>query len=185
MISLSLGLNSKDNDIEREIDEAVGKGISIFAAASNEGGNRSRTYPANKSDLSVLCIHASDGMGNDGRINPTPVPGEDNFSTLGIGISSRWKGKEKHISGTSFATPIAAGLVANVLEFARIKCHLDEHQQRSLHRSWGVRKVLRLMVGRAAGKRGGYDYVVPASLATEYGWEEKLKEEILRIVRDL
>jgi len=137
IISMSFGLDIRDTEIDAAIHAAVNANISIFAAAANDGGNKPRAYPSSRKH-GVMCIHASDGLGNDGGISPTPLSKGDNFSTLGIGISSKWKGEPVHISGTSFATPIAAALAANALEFARHKCGLNEHQQSVLYHSSGV-----------------------------------------------
>lgn len=132
---MSFGLESsiRDTEIDAAIHDSVKSNISIFAAASNSGGNKPRAYPSIRKH-GVICIHASDGVGNDGLISPTPLKDNSNFSTLGICIPSKWQGVESHISGTSFATPIAAALVANVLEFARHKCELGEHEQRTFVR---------------------------------------------------
>ncbi|EGR44079.1 uncharacterized protein TRIREDRAFT_112638 [Trichoderma reesei QM6a] len=158
IISLSFGLDSNNRNVE--IDKAIFNAISddtiIFAASANNGGNRPRAYPANRR-TGVICIHASDGRGNDGGISPSPEPRKSNFSTLGISIESRWKGKKVLKSGTSFATPIAAAIAANMLEFARYKCSLDEYEHRRLHSYDSIEEVLHLM----AEERQGYHYIMP------------------------
>lgn len=177
---MSFGLDSRDTEIDKAIRAAVNANISIFAAAANDGGNRPRAYPANKSH-GILCIHASDGMGNDGGISPTPMKKRDNFTTLGISIPSRWKKKPVYISGTSFATPIAAALAADVLEFARHTCDLSEHQQEVLYHFDGVRQILGLMVDDKAEPRGGYDYVMPFHLWTS----KRLDSNVAEMVADI
>lgn len=183
IISMSLGLESSIRDIEMDaaIHAAVSLNISIFAAASNSGGNKPRAYPSIR--RGVICIHASDGVGNDGLISPTPLKKRDNFSTLGICIPSKWQGVETHISGTSFATPIAAALIANVLEFARHKCELSEHEQTVLHHYDGVCQILRLMVEENAEARGGYDYIMPYHLWTAENSEANIIEWIRQCAR--
>ncbi|KAK8877654.1 subtilisin-like protein [Apiospora arundinis] len=180
IISMSLGLDNRDTEIDIAIQAAVNANISVFAASSNEGGNKTRAWPA-KRNHGVICIHASDGKGNDGEINPTPQLKGDNFTTLGIAIPSKWKGEPLFISGTSFSTPIAAALVANVLEFARHRCGLSKHQQDKLHRYDGVRQVLELMLEEGAGTRGGYDYVWPFHLWTPGRADRKVAELIANI----
>jgi hypothetical protein len=103
--------------IQKTIRDASHDSILLFAAASNCGGNGSRTYPAN--DSRVICAHAVDGSGNDnGGFNP-PIEGyTDRFSTLGVAIECSWDGKSVYKSGTSYATPILAGIAANVLDYA-------------------------------------------------------------------
>ncbi|KAL8375692.1 hypothetical protein RB595_007009 [Gaeumannomyces hyphopodioides] len=90
----------------------------IFVAASNTGGYGLRLWPA--SMLSVFAIHAANEFGNvDRNMNPSPQPSGDNFATFGYGVKSYWKGHYRVISGTSFATPVAAAIAANILEFVR------------------------------------------------------------------
>lgn len=181
---MSLGLDGPDTEIDQAIHAALRANISIFAAAANNGGNRPRAYPSSKKS-GIICIHASDGMGNDGGISPTPLAKRDNFSTLGIAIESKWDDNTVYISGTSFATPIAAALAANVLEFARKKCELSEHQQAKLHTLDGVRQMLELMVGRGTGTRGGYDYVMPFHLWTGNRSIDKFAKEIKKAIDEL
>ncbi|CAG9990475.1 unnamed protein product [Clonostachys byssicola] len=181
IISMSFGLDCRDSDIDQAIHAAVNANISIFAAASNDGGNKPRVYPSSRSH-GVLCIHASDGLGNDGGISPTPQRRKDNFSTLGIGIPSKCKGIPTHISGTSYATPIAAAFAADVLEFARHKCDLSEHETKVLCHFDGVSKILRLMVEQEVETRGGYDYVMPFHLWTTNRSDVQVAEMITEIV---
>ncbi|PNP42311.1 hypothetical protein TGAMA5MH_05993 [Trichoderma gamsii] len=157
---MSCGINTPDEAIDKAIETAIENKISIFAAAANGGGNNLRPYPSKRGD-GFLAIHASDGLGNDGGIGPTPMKNRENFSTLGIAIPSKWKKQATDISGTSYATPIAASLAANMLELARCKFDLSEHQQNMLRKYNVVRQILQLMVGKDIQPRGGYDYIVP------------------------
>jgi hypothetical protein len=95
IISMSLGLepDNRNVDIDKAISSAFKSNITMFAAAANNGGNKPRAYPANRR-TGVICIHASDGHGNDGGISPSPESRKDNFSTLGISIESKWKRKK-------------------------------------------------------------------------------------------
>lgn len=183
MVSMSFGLEKRDRDIDKAISIAFKQGITMFAAAANDGGNRPRAYPSNKHG-SVICVHASDGLGNVGKISPSPVKKEDNFSTLGISIQSKWKEAPVTMSGTSFATPIAVALAANVLEFARYKCLLDEYEQQCLYQFNGVRKILQLM----SDERDGYDYITPLHLwksksCNNKSEDDKIAREITDIAR--
>ncbi|KAL7910316.1 peptidase S8/S53 domain-containing protein, partial [Trichoderma velutinum] len=58
IISLSLGLDLLDPELECAIKKATAVGKIIVAAAGNGGLNMLRAYPA--SNRNVLCIHASD-----------------------------------------------------------------------------------------------------------------------------
>ena len=123
IITMSFGLEEEHGGMQKAIIEAYSKNILMFAAASNEGGNRIVTYPARKEQ--VICIYATDGKGEPYRSNPTPIGNSYRFATLGEGVKSAWpkglkKGAapEQRMTGTSFATPIAAGIAACLLEFA-------------------------------------------------------------------
>lgn len=99
----------------------------ILAAAANNGTMDSIMFPANLP--TVICIHAADGAGKPSAGNPPTRPGKD-FSILGEAVESAWccgpmgaitdeqAARTKRKSGTSVATPIAAGVVALILELA-------------------------------------------------------------------
>lgn len=165
---MSFGFYGKHDEIEHAIRRSVQKKKILVAAASNEGGNKGRSAPASLDD--VLCIHACDGKGNDGRISPSPIPG-DNFTILGVAIKSMWKKKAVFKTGTSFATPIAAGIAANILDFANYPGNYFSDGQRDRLRDFrGMSSVFRRLAQiRYQGllqpnRRGGYDYVNLGSL---------------------
>lgn len=145
--------------IQSAIKDLVMKGKLIFAAASNAGGNGSRAYPA--SEKGVFCIHATDANGDKAPgMNPAPWGRPyDNFSTLGIRIDSVWAQQDVYISGTSYATPIAATIAANALEYAR--CSLSEYdEKRERFLQYGF--VHRLFVAMVKESTiDGYDYLKP------------------------
>lgn len=153
----------------------------VFAAAANWGGNAERAYPARRDG--VICVHATDGKGNPGRFNPDAVQDGDNFATLGVSVHSRWAGNDVWKSGTSFAAPIAAGIAANILEFASHHLHdLSDDDRRWLYSSRGMRAVFR----RMASRRGDYDYVRPWKLwQTQDGRKECTDEDIITILRKI
>lgn len=171
---MSFGFHGKNKEIEDALDRAKRKDKLLIAAASNGGGNSSRSRPACQDN--VLCIHACDGNGNSGNMNPTPHPDSDNFTTLGIGIRSRWNGKNVFKSGTSFATPIAAGIAANMIEFANSHPILSDYRQ--LIRTFsGMRAVFRRLSKipgdpETINRRGGYRYVTLFSLWEKSGAQE-------------
>lgn len=151
-------------DFEQAINDAEHLDILIFAAASNEGGNRKRAYPARHDK--VICIHSTDGQGNPSDSNPTPLKNRDNFSTLGEAVRSAWPVAlcdaqtnsecTARKSGTSFATPIAAGIAAFLLQYARL--NLTESEAHLLKRVAGMKAVFNLIVEN----RRGYGYVAPS-----------------------
>ncbi|KAJ4024685.1 hypothetical protein NW766_000925 [Fusarium irregulare] len=152
----------------------------IFAAASNSGKNDPRPFPAN-AGRPVICVHASEGNGEDGRINPEIQSGF-NFMTLGMGLElmekeyfvkkgracSRLKNVVK--SGTSFATPIAAGIAATVLDLASREPTITSRVKRKLKTPEGMERVLRLMSTPKGDQRDRLYYMAPWHHWTS-GWE--------------
>lgn len=147
------------DDIETAIRDASVKSPRImFAAASNNGKNGKRAFPA-KYGPWVICVHASDGKGNDGGINP-PTEYGANFMTLGMGLElmeRQWTQtktrtptripiyKTVYKSGTSFGTPIAAGIAATVLDLAARVDAIKDRAREKLRRSEEMVKMLKLM----------------------------------------
>lgn len=90
--------------------------ILFFAAAANEGGNEREMFPANH-EL-VISVRGTTTEGVFADFNP-PRPQDEAsvYGTLGREVSSAWlRGHpEMRKTGTSVATPIAAGLAAMIL----------------------------------------------------------------------
>lgn len=154
---MSLSVSSEDDTIRQVIGDAENKGVIIFAAASNDGGNTGVAFPARMDK--VLCIHASDGDGNKSERNPSPDDLRENFSTLGVAIESI-SDEGRYLSGTSYSTPVAAGFGANILRYVQScyskSCLTKEHRNKAFSRM-GMRNIMLAM----ADKRDGYRYVTP------------------------
>lgn len=175
VISMSFGFESRNQAIEDAIERASKADILMFAAASNEGGNKkTRSRPGLSSK--VICIHACDGKGNKGAMNPNPVKHRGNFSTLGVAVPSFWKKKAVYKSGTSFATPIAAAFAADILEFANFKCEFKEENKIQLYTQDGMEAVFRAM----SIPRDKYDYLQP-----EYLWDNDDDDIIATKILDI
>lgn len=124
------------------------KQILFFAAAANDGGNREEMFPAN--NTFVLSIRGSDSKGWAQSFNPPPdYNAKTCFMTLGLNVpgasltKSEDEGADVCRSGTSVATPIAAGIAAMLLGYARI--HEEEIHKKlgpqgkaKLSRLWGL-----------------------------------------------
>ncbi|KAH6686733.1 peptidase S8/S53 domain-containing protein [Plectosphaerella plurivora] len=174
IISMSLGYENYNRAIEAAVSRAYTQGILMVAAASNQGGNakkgKGRTRPA--SSHKVICIHACDGKGNEGGMSPNPKPKTENFSMLGVAIPSKWKSNIVHKSGTSFATPVAAALAANVLEFASF--HLASAQMTGLREKEAMSQVFLDM----SEERTDYDHVWPCR------WDWSNTGEVIKNIMD-
>jgi len=92
----------------------------------NSGANLDRAYPARHDE--VICIHSVDANGNRSKFSPTASTSDDNFATIGEAVESTWPlglcdGQGQNYlykSGTSFATPIAVGIAAFLLEYSKL-----------------------------------------------------------------
>lgn len=112
--------------ISDAILEAVqkrGYDILFFAAAANDGANEREMFPA--SHEFVFSIRGTNSGGYFQDFNPPPdFDGPTVFGTLGQDVPSAWLSNypdEVYKSGTSVATPIAAGIAATILGYARFR----------------------------------------------------------------
>lgn len=173
IINMSFGSKFRSSRVERAIAHAKERkpsGVLLFAAASNFGKNEPMTYPA--SDTNVMGVHALDGHGNDsGWTNPSPEGPHDNFGTLGLGIKMIWEGKIIYKSGSSFASPTAAAIAANMIAWLyhmRRRGSLSDAQYNFLRQSEGMRQLFKLQ----AVKSGDLLSVTPGILFKQHQGEK-------------
>ncbi|KAH0438025.1 thermostable alkaline protease [Colletotrichum camelliae] len=141
IISISLGCDEEMNGhIRRAINEVRKSNVVILCAAGNHGITR-ESLPVPARLDGVFKIFACEPNGHASTMNPLPTSdGDYCFGTLGCNIQSTWPISLKRVgekgglemiedpklelpglwtvmSGTSFATPIAAALVAILYQF--------------------------------------------------------------------
>lgn len=112
VISMSLGGGGADPDQEAAIRYAEGKGVIVLAASGNSRPSRTE-YPGRY----CLAVAACD---RNGRVASFSSPGQTPDTlcvcTPGVDIvSARPGGGYQSMSGTSMATPFAAGITAALL----------------------------------------------------------------------
>jgi subtilisin family serine protease len=171
IITMSFGFEERSDIVLDAVLAAYKERKILFAAASNGGGNDDIAFPANQRE--VIGVFSTDGGGNASLFNPTFPDMDDGsyFSTLGEAVElyslpvRDAKGtpvfNKTRKSGTSFATPIAAGIAANILDYAKAKRNIGEESLRQLHNFSGMIAVLKLL---APGKRNDHNYLCPWKL---------------------
>lgn len=140
--------------VEEKVKELYRSGIAVFVAAGNQGSN-AYTYPAAcEGAIAVASFDEAtqpSSFTNYGKMIDFAAPGDNILST--INNHDLLYGKK---SGTSSASPIAAGSAALVLQYARQKGLLSKESN-----SYDVDRLVALLEGgavkiKASGMGKGY-----------------------------
>lgn len=189
IINMSFGWDYNDHPgVSKAIAAAKAQGVLMFASTSNYGLTTTNDilYPALADE--VISIDAADGTGEPAAFNPSSVlvPGKERFCAPGAGLSTPIS--EELVSGTSFASPIAAGVAALVLEFARQTPLADSPSVSAcLHQRHGMVLILRAM-----SKRKGVDnfqFLCPWEILADpdgiYGGDGHLRSRRYFVAQDI
>ncbi|ESU15643.1 hypothetical protein FGSG_09115 [Fusarium graminearum PH-1] len=174
IINMSFGWPYHHGGVRNAIEFARQNGVHLFASTSNDGllgPPNDILYPA-RSD-SVMAVDAADGLGEHARSAPSSSSQHSRgsrFSAPGLGITSP---NTDHIwEGSSFACPIAVGVAALILEFARqIPLNKSPEVQTYLQEMPAMLAMLR----RASSEKGpdGLKFLTPWKLIGKAG-EDRL-----------
>jgi hypothetical protein len=126
---MSFGFSNDVMEIDtviREMEILRNDAVLFFAAASNFGGNQRELFPARHP--SVISIRQTNSEGSfTSASSPPDQNGLAVFGTLGTEVPSVWLSSthedEVYKSGSSVATPIAAGIAAMILSYLNIGLH--------------------------------------------------------------
>lgn len=170
-------------DGERAISNAIHGAIFhrsgqvlFFAAAANDGGNQREMFPARHDQ--VFSIRATDYHGAFQKFNPAADALETHiFGTLGKEVPGVWLSthdQEVYKTGTSIATPIAAGIAATILGYARLgisskRFGKDAH----IERLWTRRGMTLAFKNISCPMDGRYFYLYPQDFLGERGEIER------------
>lgn len=186
IINMSFGWPyDDDHDVRSSLRFARDSGVHILASTSNEGllgPPHDIMYPAR--DQNVIAIDAADGLGEYAPTSASSLPGaggwEKRFSALGLGLTSPHT--TKLWNGSSFACPVAAGVVASVLEFARQPpLRNSPSVQSHLRTMSGITSILRTMSEKKGP--GEFKFLLPWNVLGRVG--EQRDQTSYRIVSEL
>ncbi|KAL7910879.1 pfs domain-containing protein [Trichoderma velutinum] len=191
IISMSFGFPTCEIDGYHEIQEAITNAhanhVLLFAAASNSGGKLGRAYPARDQD--VIAVHSTDTNGNRSSFSPTALSHDINLATVGEAVESAWPMHLPHQSnskflrcksGTSFATPIAAGIAGFLLLYAKINLSDKAH---ALKRRQKMQALLMRVAEKEMGQKTRDDYhFIDLSLhkTTLFGQSKEIVDATIR-----
>ncbi|MGP9834057.1 S8 family peptidase [Marinobacter sp. NSM] len=113
VINMSLGSPGEcSNAFQTAINHAVNKGITVVVSAGNDRADSEQQSPANCDNIITVAAHDTRGI-------------LSNFTNTGLNVDTVAQGSTvtsitpdgnpTTVSGTSFSTPIVAGVIANVL----------------------------------------------------------------------
>ena len=168
IVSISLGWKEdNDRELQEAIEHAKKHSVLLFAAGSNDGVRGGMAYPARADE--AIAIDAADGYGSPSIFNSHRGTDKIRFTVLGEAVKSAYPkdlGSDepgwRRMSGTSCATPIAAGIAGLILEFARQRplCY-DSAIEAHLKTVVGMRLIFKQLLSTPWE---GFDYLTPTKL---------------------
>lgn len=129
LIVMSFGFGQPVEQVRKAMAEASksAKPPLFFVATRNDGANEDVAWPARGTTGGVFGISSTDGDGCGSSFNPRDYHSSDIFYALGEEAPvDRDNPETDYVSGTTYATPIAVDIVANILGCARMAVKLSQ-----------------------------------------------------------
>jgi len=161
---------------------AVEKNIIVFAAVPPYDFQQHRQNRGLFGE--AIEIYSADGYGRPSAFNPPAKEFSENFTVLGEGIYiHKFSKEDQSVSGSSYATIIAAGIAATVLHFASEgrESSEDTNVERKVHTQRGMRLVFRYMNSSRDGK---YANITPWKLLSSFDGPEHVYKRLRGIFDD-
>ncbi|KAK4080826.1 hypothetical protein Trihar35433_1931 [Trichoderma harzianum] len=174
IIVMPFAFPHSNEDIEDVIDDYHNK-VLLFAAASNKADEK-LGFPACLPE--VFCIYSNKTRTIQSQFCKLGKQGKYNFSTIGEDVKGAWPTgftdgeAELRQSGTSCSTPIAAGVAALVLQFARQSGRGAVSRAKKLKNKSVMEKVLFECMTEKQ-KSGVYNLIEPWKLLSGLDGKEK------------
>lgn len=157
------------NAIHGAIHQRGGR-VLFFAAAANDGGNQREMFPARHDE--VFSVRATDHQGVFQHFNPAAdalesyVFGALGAEVPGVGLSTQLE--EVCKSGTSISTPIAAGIAATILGYARLGLSSKRFDEDSgIERLWTKRGMRLAFIKLSREMSDRHYYLYPQEFLRE------------------
>lgn len=157
--------------------QAREKRILFFSAASNSGANGPENFPAK--DEHVISIRATHPSGAPWERNPPVRNYQEAFGTLGTEVSAAWLKTDpqgKILSGTSVATPIAAGIAAMLLGCADADEEISDKTLRRLQSQDGMVALFK----HISEQSHGFHYICPLKFFGDHV-EDKTRRAMMEL----
>jgi subtilisin family serine protease len=151
IINMSFGWEvlQDDDGIEEALDAVALKRVLIFASSTNTGALNDILFPARHRD--VIAVDAVDGLGKPFSNTGSTKSGRkrERFSAPGLNVASPG---DKRVTGSSFASPVVAGIAGLVIEtFRQEMPDLDRSVYKRLRTKEGMELVLKLLSKEVEG----------------------------------
>ena len=140
VINMSFAGASPSALLTNAVNYAYGKGVILFASSSNEGVP-TLMYPASYNNVvsvgATTNLDTSATFSNYNNMVDLSAPGKDIYSTMPtypVGLNSDgWAQNYEFLSGTSMASPVAAGIAAMVRAYNPSLTPLEVEQLMKTH----------------------------------------------------